>query len=545
MATTTTWIKAENGDRICGDYRVVQKSGYSYVYNGDEAPILKKVSLKKATAFVEDKLAGQATQTQFVQQADEPEHVSAAQPAPALDYDSFVLALLEGNWTPDQIGGDEPQPPALAALLTQAGDRVDVWLAQAVEAGDLDDKNAVAQSLSTLHSGKGKDAADTPENALQLGDDMATVKLRAGNANDQVPRPVKRADKVVDVQKTANELVWKHGKNFANRGDYPDLRAAAGLTEELTDEQVSEALRQFDARLARNRNGDRLVWLPPEEEDINGQSKAHVWRTECGTYRVCRVDGPQPRFAAFAKVSANAASEREIGNDIKSLHVALEAAEKWHCDQMELPAVRSNKDRIVDEAVVLGLHKRPALPVVDTNKGSPAEGENEMKLTEKQARDLAVTLKLPGAADWALPKLSKVLNDFQPRIDGADITHLSTDERKLLRAVLDANHKGKKVQVGDAAAAGPSQPKGKKAATKAAGEKTKPGKAPGGGTDNLGSRLGSQAAKINAALTKKAKKVEDIVTETGLSAARVNSHMKWLLTGKHVTKTEAGFALVK
>ena len=60
--------------------------------------------------------------------------------------------------------------------------------------------------------------------------------------------------------------------------------------------------------------------------------------------------------------------------------------------------------------------------------------------------------------------------------------------------------------------------------------------------DKWGSREGTQAAKINAAISKKAKSMKELMDEVGAEATFYN-YMKKLIEDKHVVKTEKGYKL--
>jgi len=75
-------------------------------------------------------------------------------------------------------------------------------------------------------------------------------------------------------------------------------------------------------------------------------------------------------------------------------------------------------------------------------------------------------------------------------------------------------------------------------------KKEKKAKVKNGEVDKFGSRLGSQAATINAALSKKAKSFEAIAKETDLTIARVKGHTKFLAEKGVVTITDDGVSLV-
>jgi predicted Rossmann fold nucleotide-binding protein DprA/Smf involved in DNA uptake len=59
--------------------------------------------------------------------------------------------------------------------------------------------------------------------------------------------------------------------------------------------------------------------------------------------------------------------------------------------------------------------------------------------------------------------------------------------------------------------------------------------------DPFGTRIGSQAATINAALGKKPKAEADIVKESALPQARVRAHLRWLVLKGHCEKVANGY----
>ncbi len=62
-------------------------------------------------------------------------------------------------------------------------------------------------------------------------------------------------------------------------------------------------------------------------------------------------------------------------------------------------------------------------------------------------------------------------------------------------------------------------------------------------TDALGSRVGSQAAAINAALGSKPKTEAEVMKETGLSQARVRAHLRWIVVKDKGEKVGDGYQL--
>ena len=492
MTTTTelNWTK-DGTDRLCGDYRIKSRSGYFDVYNGQPEPVAKKLSLKAARRFVEEQLAPAVT----------PAEIEAAYDAACICMPEINAAMAksgqpDGSGTHDENSQTEPDPET--PELTKAIERVQ----------------------------------EHPEvKAVK-----AAAKLRAGNANDPAPKPAR--EKAKDVQALADELVWKHGKNAWQRGDLPDLLKAQGLQEEDLNDRVREkALEHFDSRLKRNLNAEKLTWTGPFERKLAGEWDAHVWETECGMYKVIRVSGAEPRYMVVAKIIAAAAKEKEVANDLKTLREALERAEDYHKRQMDLPSVRSNKDRILDEAVALGLHKRPQ----PQNYNPEETEESEMHVSEKKVGVLLTSMGLPDVENWSISKLTKAVNDIATVTAGANLPE-DKGLRMLYKSIRRANEEGKKISVGEVSA----EPAGKPGKGKSATEKTKPGKPAGsaGGIDRFGSRLGSDAAKFNSLLSSKPKTMKEIMEEGGFGSTFYN-HARKLVEGGYVVKDGKGFKLAK
>jgi len=62
--------------------------------------------------------------------------------------------------------------------------------------------------------------------------------------------------------------------------------------------------------------------------------------------------------------------------------------------------------------------------------------------------------------------------------------------------------------------------------------------------DKLGSRLGSQAERINSQLSNKPQTLAALAKATGLKPTRVRSHLQILCTNGHATSTSEGFVLI-
>jgi hypothetical protein len=80
-----------------------------------------------------------------------------------------------------------------------------------------------------------------------------------------------------------------------------------------------------------------------------------------------------------------------------------------------------------------------------------------------------------------------------------------------------------------------------KGAKGAKGKKGKPSKEVE--TDKFGCRVGSQAAAINAAITKKVQKADKIAEASKQKSYRVKSHLAAMVAKGHVKKTDKGYCL--
>lgn len=169
-----------------------------------------------------------------------------------------------------------------------------------------------------------------------------------------------------------------------------------------------------------------------------------------------------------------------------------------------------------------------------------------------------VALNFKTADKWPDDRLNKRLSQLADNVDKDTVASIEDDAVKTqLKDVLKQISDGSTVEVEPEAAAKPKKPAAdeetpapkKKAAAAPAEEApapkkkapaeepaAKPKKADAApkkakeepAKDKLGNRIGSQAANINAALSKKWTSVADVATATKLSEARVRSHFKYL-----------------
>lgn len=165
--------------------------------------------------------------------------------------------------------------------------------------------------------------------------------------------------------------------------------------------------------------------------------------------------------------------------------------------------------------------------------------ENAMVITEKAARGLFKAAGLKKlAGENTVQRVQRKLNDKEFMLGVADKLAPDAPEAETLKGVLEAIEASKEVKV--KSGKGGTQPSKNGNKTKAGG-KTSP-KAPAGETDALGTRLGTNFAKANSVLSKKPKKMSDIVKEAGLSDTCYN-HMNRLVKEGKVKKSDAGYAL--
>lgn len=71
-----------------------------------------------------------------------------------------------------------------------------------------------------------------------------------------------------------------------------------------------------------------------------------------------------------------------------------------------------------------------------------------------------------------------------------------------------------------------------------------PARPRGLGSDRFGSKIGTQSAMINAAMTLELQTIEQIMAKTGLSRGRVKAHMGWLIERHFVTTIGNEYALI-
>lgn len=166
-----------------------------------------------------------------------------------------------------------------------------------------------------------------------------------------------------------------------------------------------------------------------------------------------------------------------------------------------------------------------------------------MKVSEPLARR-AMQAALPdapvtGANAWPLAKLAKRLNRL-PEIESQLELPKDEGDRELLRSVIhEVKQGGKVIVVPDDSDPAPEKEEGPVTKTKTTKTKTTRN---GDAVDRFGNRLGTEAAKINAALTGTPKSMAQLLAETGV-AKQQYGHLGGLVKRGLVVKDKDGYAL--
>ena len=195
--------------------------------------------------------------------------------------------------------------------------------------------------------------------------------------------------------------------------------------------------------------------------------------------------------------------------------------------------------------------------------------ENLGTVTKNRAIKIFEALGFQTADKWDVARLQKKLVKLSTLVDGAN---LDSKTQKRVNEILRAQKAGRKVAVIDPNDAAADKQREKKVEDAAKREKerkaekrsktakkekavvkkkAKEGKAAKKqekriaekvDTDKFGSRKGSNPAKINAVLSKKPKKMSQLIKEAKLSGTHYE-HLSKLIEAGHAKKTEKGYAL--
>lgn len=412
-------------------------------------------------------------------------------------------------------------------------------------------------------------------------------KLRSGNAkNDLPPVPPPK-----DKQAALNELVYQHGTNLRN-WDQPRIEAlrGAGLDpDSIKDIHWDRAESALESRVKAEANGKKIEWpLKPVEEDWH-TCKVSRWQSLCGRYNIIRFNRETKpgEFtfnygAEFGKTgkSQSVETDKDLGPGYAkyydTLRDAVNAVIRKHLKEFKLDFVKGNTDEMVESepefrseclpsvdssATMVSEEATTASPETQTQPSTEGEVPEmpavkealaTVSLKEASVRKMFQAMGMPEDG-WSLKTLQKKLSDkekFAGYASTGKTPDEGTKERVTFDKVMEAFSDGIPVEIkpteGGAETNGHGEPKDKSEAKKAPAAKSeaKPAKE-GKGRDKFGSLLGSQAATINAAVTAKQKSIEQICTDSGLAAARVRSHLKWMEENGHAVKGEKGYSLKK
>lgn len=164
----------------------------------------------------------------------------------------------------------------------------------------------------------------------------------------------------------------------------------------------------------------------------------------------------------------------------------------------------------------------------------------ELQVKDTECRAMLASIGMEGASSMPLKKLTVKMNSL-PTVLETMGEPTEKSHKKLATEIVDTLNSGGTIKVftesGETdAPKAPKAPKAKPARKeKVAREKR--------ARDNFGGYVGSQAAKINAVLAKKAKDIKTLADESGTSPARVRAHLGRLTTTGVVQHTEKGYCL--
>lgn len=206
-----------------------------------------------------------------------------------------------------------------------------------------------------------------------------------------------------------------------------------------------------------------------------------------------------------------------------------------------------------------------------------------MKLNRTSAIELFIELGFKTANKWDDARIQQKLDKIGDAVDESTPVE-SEGAKTTLAGVLEALKAGKKITLeteksakqeksakkADAPAEEPAkskkdkapkeaeapakpEKKGKEEAKPAAKAEKKPAKkeAPAKGAkaekavDALGSRLGSQAATINTAMSKKWQTLEEVATASGFEVSRIKIHVRYMVSKGLFEQSDKGIRLAK
>src|SRR5262249_37824524 len=149
-----------------------------------------------------------------------------------------------------------------------------------------------------------------------------------------------------------------------------------------------------------------IRWTGPVEGQSPVGNPTWTWTSECGTYRVVRVGGIDPRFAAYGKISVSwlpTLMDREIATDLRTLGQAFERIDQWHLEHHGEMIEPHTYEAVVSQAEKAGLDRRPPiecspedesrrrsrLAMLRERRNSPAERDTPMPIKKTKSESKA------------------------------------------------------------------------------------------------------------------------------------------------------------
>lgn len=401
---------------------------------------------------------------------------------------------------------------------------------------------------------------------------MPKKKIRPGNAKGELTvLPPK------DLQAAINELVYKHGANLRNQ-DQPriDVLKEAGVDPDtVKDLHWDRAESALQTRLIAQTNGKKIDWpLTPTDKNW-GTGIVSEWTSLCGRYNIVRFNrekSPGEYEYQYGAEFGKSGSRRTVETESKdkpgyaryydTLREAADAVIRHHLKEFKMDKVGGNTDNMVKSEPEFRSECQPIddplaiMPEESPEHETPTKTTEQVEevpmpavkdapttviLKESQVRKMFAAMGLPEEG-WSFKTVQKKLSDkekFSAYASTGKAPDEGTKEKRTFDKVTEAFEAGLTITLEasetEAEASGHSEPKAKKRSKDADKE----------GKDKFGSRIGSQAAAINAVVTGKAKTIEVIAEETKLGNARVRSHLKWMEENGFVVNGDKGYSLKK
>lgn len=414
------------------------------------------------------------------------------------------------------------------------------------ETEKLQKKNAKANRSKKISVEQAKtvlEAAGVPNPDPQPGGAILTVEPAAPAkpktlAEAFPPEPASAADpakpKLIPTgDPTVTTVVEDHKQNGEAKADKPKKTKAQKEAKRLRKDQ---------------KKGTRL-WVTPESKEVvsvvwqkmNQSSIYERWLVKYsdGTEEYCAFlsvvysrENPDHHLVVGAANHYNKLSNKDFADVLQKSRDYLESQRKRY-DQ-------SLKNFLSSDAAQGEMEKKLTKKV---EKAEPLTDEEQAlaKLIAQLAN------KLEGNPNNFV-MLPKKLEKLGKKPELFDLSKYGIDERLVtIRLIQEAI---KIFRTMEPSLGGESLSKAKEKKTEAAKEE-KPAKQPKppkepkpqAERDAFGTKVGTQAADINACITNKAQTVEQIAKCCKLPAGRCKSHLKWLAAHKFVTETNKGWIL--